>query len=926
MAVIRDGATYKPSEKKSVTATINNSNNTLSGFVNKQVEALNYGGGETDTLIINVDNDKNIITGNVKWQAFLGESDTTAYPGDKGADNHNKIIDLFDALSEEIKRANQSEGILHSKLDSEISERISEQRLMLSKLYELEDLVNKSIRSEVSILSNRIDNLILDVEENKKLSNSIHSELSSSLRQEERRAIAAESELGKRITDSETNLLGKISTLSDGVNVKISAVNDRIDSELDNVETLVEQVDSKITSDYLSRIQSLETSTDKHVDDIEQDIDKLSNLIEIESNDRKSSDTAITSRITNIEADLSNEIMHRFNELSPKIDSNANSIIGLQNSTSSSIKQVSTAVNEVNHRIDLIEPRLAAEANDRKASDDAIVSTLTKNAAESKEYVDSKIFPIEGELLELKESIELISGGTSENIQTISDKLITISNDVDNIDNRLSDETTNRTIEIAKIRSDFILADANMRESITSLQNAISENKKDDDVAFQSITSKFVLLDKTLSDTSSLMRESMNEIEVKLLEEMQSRESSDSNIKAAYKIADDTILKYVDASIDGVSADMSERDSAIVVNLTKQLELATSGIITDVDNLTHLIGILTNRIDDESTNRQTLEIDLKSAISASKEASTDYTDKEIAEGRESIVSSNVSVQQNLLAEIDKVSKSLTSKISGVDVLVNTIKADLSKEVENRLTGDMDTLMSTTKLISDLSSTLTSKIDSLKVYVDSEIQEAIEKLDSYDVMLTQKVNNEILRAKQSEDTLHNEIIGEAINRESGDIALEQDISLLSAHSEERVLSIRSELIGLISDESVRAELAEESILNKFDTFEDTISKEFVHRFTDTDSSLRLYAEQSGEVLPVVASYSTDKSTIVMRDDSGKIPLMQSADDINSFKNSDAVPKLYVDMKASETQDAIMQNVEEIMSFTFIDGGNAPIPKT
>jgi hypothetical protein len=69
-----------------------------------------------------------------------------------------------------------------------------------------------------------------------------------------------------------------------------------------------------------------------------------------------------------------------------------------------------------------------------------------------------------------------------------------------------------------------------------------------------------------------------------------------------------------------------------------------------------------------------------------------------------------------------------------------------------------------------------------------------------------------------------------------------------------------------------------------------------------------------------------STIVMRDDNGKISLISSTDELSSFKNSDAVPKLYVDMKASETEDIIMKNVEEAMSFTFIDGGNAPISKT
>ena len=59
----------------------------LYGNLNQDVVRATYGGSASDSLIINVDNDNMVISGEVIWDGAIGEIAHKAYPGNKGAEN-----------------------------------------------------------------------------------------------------------------------------------------------------------------------------------------------------------------------------------------------------------------------------------------------------------------------------------------------------------------------------------------------------------------------------------------------------------------------------------------------------------------------------------------------------------------------------------------------------------------------------------------------------------------------------------------------------------------------------------------------------------------------------------------------------------------------------------------------------------------------
>lgn len=58
---------------------------------------------DTDTLDLTLDNKEMTIKGDVKWQAFTGETAGTAYPGNLGARNYNMILKLRQEFDEQLE-------------------------------------------------------------------------------------------------------------------------------------------------------------------------------------------------------------------------------------------------------------------------------------------------------------------------------------------------------------------------------------------------------------------------------------------------------------------------------------------------------------------------------------------------------------------------------------------------------------------------------------------------------------------------------------------------------------------------------------------------------------------------------------------------------------------------------------------------------
>lgn len=188
----------------------------LTGALNNPVSRANYTGKSSNSLRINVDNTNMTISGDVIWSSALGEIANKAYPGDKGARNYAKIQELTSKLTNELNQANKfrtctsteikqiarTAQLLQEALDEEIKRAQNEETELHTRIT-LE--VDRSVKSDKSI-SKRLDEEIAARraagEELIQLMNSHTGEIVA----ETERAISAEQSLNEKINTVEDRL------------------------------------------------------------------------------------------------------------------------------------------------------------------------------------------------------------------------------------------------------------------------------------------------------------------------------------------------------------------------------------------------------------------------------------------------------------------------------------------------------------------------------------------------------------------------------------------------------------------------------------------------------------------------------------------------------------------------------------------------
>ena len=182
----------------------------LYGKLNQETVRPNYGGSTTDSLIINVDNDKMVISGEVKWDAALGEVAHRAYPGDKGSRNYFKILELSAQLEEEISRAEKSRLSVESKV-GELEKTVKT----------LNTSLTNEIRTEAALASEADRIIIEQCKAESERALKAESDLISALKQEVLSRESADTDLIRRLDD--------LSGVRDQLNTAVS----RIDAEID---------------------------------------------------------------------------------------------------------------------------------------------------------------------------------------------------------------------------------------------------------------------------------------------------------------------------------------------------------------------------------------------------------------------------------------------------------------------------------------------------------------------------------------------------------------------------------------------------------------------------------------------------------------------------------------------------------------------
>lgn len=924
MAVIRDNTTYKPSGVKKPTASVSSNNPSLMGNVGKQIEALNYGGGETDSLIIKVDNENNIISGDVKWQAFLGESDSTAYPGNKGADNHNKILELFDAIGSEIRRAQSAESVIQNRLDSEITERIDTYRAILKKLYEVEEYVNSELRYEIKTLNDRIDSTLTSIEANKNLINSVNKELKKSIADETKRAVDSETRIAERVEEVKSDLEYVINQnhtiLSDSVEELDSSVRDLTDRMTTDIITLK----SELKTDYSIKIQDLSDTVSDLQRETQNVDDDLYSKISSEESSRKSEDARISTLFNNNLEAVKSDIDELESNLTKQISLNAIQIEAVRKESASLSGSTDTAITKLEGRISDVDSRIAAEEQSRKVNDNRIESLvidktnyLESAISDVASDVDNNYASIMSDVVAVRDKVTILSNDTNSSITSIE-------SDISNLNDKLDSEINSRASKDNELSAEISGMSSALTDRLDVVESSITDTNEANTIRFNSVDSRLSTIDRSLSSSVSTFESLLSNLSQKIDQEISDRIKSDTQISDTTKNEFNDTIEYVDSSIDlaikgakfdneSLQLEMSNLLQSEVLKVEESISLL-SGNVDELDTkFTADISLLQRQYDNAISN-----------ITIAKNESMSYTDEQILLLNKSTDELVYDTQQALFSDIKASSDKLQESIRTTNAAIDLVSSRLSEEVTNRMKADADTLTSTKLIVDELHTYVSGKMKELSDYVDKSVKSAVEKLDAFDVLLLNNIDAERVRAGNEEIRLDNQIRKEILDRANEDALIRNEISISSGNSESRLLSVRNELIGIISSETDRATLEEEKLSESIDTLRNEVSTDFVKRAADgVKETTRVYSDYNGETTLMVAGISPAADTLVKRDEEGRVILLNDRTDINKLNDASAAPKLYVDMMADNLRDDIS---DKLSSIVFIDGGKAPVPKT
>ena len=234
----------------------------------------------------------------------LGETSSTAYPGDKGKQ-------LSEDLKAEISRAKAAENVLTTNLNAEITNRNSEISRLDTKIQEeatratnAETTITTNLNAEIarakkaeqqeaknrSDADDAIKNL-LNTEVSR--ANTEESKLSASITTETSRATTAEGALSDRITAEQNRATTAENTLTDNLNSEISDRKKAIKAESDRAKA-AEQQESKSRADADDAIKSLLSAETSRATTAEND---LSDRVTSEKNRATTAENTITNNL-----------------------------------------------------------------------------------------------------------------------------------------------------------------------------------------------------------------------------------------------------------------------------------------------------------------------------------------------------------------------------------------------------------------------------------------------------------------------------------------------------------------------------------------------------------------------------------------------------------------------------------------------------
>jgi hypothetical protein len=811
------------------------------GDLNTEIRKTNYSGKKTDSLEIHVDNEAGTISGNVLWDAMLGESIHTAYPGHLGKLNEQKIIELADSLAKEIDRVSTIDWKLENEIKCEgatrkreiegISKKLDDALKTLKvSLANYDKLINEERARAINEEKILADNLAKETD-------SIHKSISS---------------LNKDISDEVNRATASEQTINSRIDKEISNVNSIITKEVDKSVSQLSLVDNDIrkslSDEIINREQSeneirssLDTTNNRLKDEVEratQEEGRLSELFESTTEEFSQQLSILSSNMESMQTTVNNAVSAEANRakeaeasLSAQDEFLNNLIIDTDNALRDDIQQKVQTLNDEDSRL---QEAIDNESSDRKALGEELLSKIEKEK--------SRAILAENALSDLIESkIADASGNTSDITKKLSEDIEDTQQELSNLTDKIDNELTPH-IE-AKILA-LEASDESLRETITNeTKRATEEEKTLLQTISDGLSHEAVCRNKDIGDILLKTQEISDTLSNAIAEST----DRDSSLTAADEalLAEITEL-YNQLSIDNQRLDRLDYDGHQTDNEIRQINESLDAIRALIQS---------NKDERVDSDKQLMET-ISNEITRSTEFDQQFLDKMLEEHE--LFSTGIDNLREYTAEELHYLKTNVEALSNALTDESNIREQSVQSLEDTLTSSVEQLQQKDDAIVKLFNFKIDKLSDTDDLLRNDISELGSQLNDEVQNLTNKIDTEIsnLDSKLSEDllTLGNDLTTKMIesdNKISLELVslgnkLEDEASELNTKiatvSNELNQKINSEISGVVttlnnsvSELTNRDDQIESELNSRLDDVSDTLSNAITSEIARAESS-------------------------------------------------------------------------------------------
>lgn len=502
-------------------------------------------------------------------------------------------------------------------------------------------------------------------------------------------------------------------------------------------------------------------------------------------------------------------------------------------------------------------------------------------------------------------------------LQSIESELSSIENDIKSIQELIEETDVATQDQLDEISTSITSRINELSDSITLLSGVVSENNQNTtdslsdldlrcDNLSASIEELRTYINTYVSETFAADIQHINDELVAIRTDIEENSESISQLREDAKTSLTNVENVLKADIQKLSDDLDDAKSfhtilsqdlqGAVEELDGKINLVNENTNSQIDTLNQSItdSLTESKAYTDSTVQKTLTA-LGSVETLVEELNTEFVSHKEEQLR-TIGELKIADSENEL-NISKLSEETAASFFTLENTIRSIQNSLRGTISDvlELMGKVDTNTSSI-------TTIHSNIQSLRSYIDTSIGQINSTISSNYADLNTKVNT--------------------LDRIIGYVNVDKDAPIVDQieHLHGELTVAQSQLYNVqkdITDEVRKAiDKIESDGVYVLTNIPNVVGQVTVYASTKTLSEQNKEIEQN---IVINASKQAEKDSVVLRDDTGNISLPQD----ETFKDTDAVHKQYVDTLVTEKTNSLENNILSIMAerFLIIDGGTS-----